>query len=82
MRKQNRPFATGSTTSTVSEEKPELLVGVLGCMAGTPQNQITGRRKIPDLVCRPDAYRDLPKLIAQVDEGDKAINTFLSREET
>jgi tRNA-2-methylthio-N6-dimethylallyladenosine synthase len=35
-----------------------------------------------DLVAGPDAYRDLPKLIAQVDEGSKAVNTFLSREET
>jgi hypothetical protein len=38
--------------------------------------------KIVDLVAGPDAYRDLPKLLAQVDEGDKAVNTFLSREET
>ena len=38
--------------------------------------------KIVDLVAGPDAYRDLPNLISQVDEGSRAVNTFLSREET
>jgi tRNA-2-methylthio-N6-dimethylallyladenosine synthase len=62
--------------------KPELLVGVLGCMAERLKSKLLDEEKIVDLVAGPDAYRDLPKLIAQVDEGDKAINTFLSREET
>jgi tRNA-2-methylthio-N6-dimethylallyladenosine synthase len=62
--------------------KPDLLVGVLGCMAERLKSKLLEEEKIVDLVAGPDAYRDLPKLIAQVDEGDKAINTFLSREET
>jgi tRNA-2-methylthio-N6-dimethylallyladenosine synthase len=62
--------------------KPELLVGILGCMAERLKTKLLEEEKIVDLVAGPDAYRDLPKLIAQVDEGDKAINTFLSREET
>jgi tRNA-2-methylthio-N6-dimethylallyladenosine synthase len=61
---------------------PDLLVGVLGCMAERLKSKLLEEEKIVDLVAGPDAYRDLPKLIAQVDEGDKAINTFLSREET
>lgn len=64
------------------KRKPELLVGVLGCMAERLKNKLLEEEKIVDLVAGPDAYRDLPKLIAQVDDGDKAINTFLSREET
>ncbi|HNH60395.1 MAG TPA: MiaB/RimO family radical SAM methylthiotransferase, partial [Cyclobacteriaceae bacterium] len=56
--------------------------GVLGCMAERLKTKLLEEEKIVDLVAGPDAYRDLPKLIAQVDEGDKAINTFLSREET
>lgn len=64
------------------KRKPELLVGVLGCMAERLKTKLLEEEKIVDLVAGPDAYRDLPKLIAQVDEGDKAINTFLSREET
>ncbi len=66
----------------VKKRKPELLVGVLGCMAERLKTKFLEEEKIVDLVAGPDAYRDLPKLIAQVDEGDKAINTFLSREET
>jgi tRNA-2-methylthio-N6-dimethylallyladenosine synthase len=62
--------------------KPELLVGVLGCMAERLKSKFLEEEKIVDLVAGPDAYRDLPKLISQVDEGEKAINTFLSREET
>lgn len=64
------------------KRKPELLVGVLGCMAERLKTKLLEEEKIVDLVAGPDAYRDLPRLIAQVDEGDKAINTFLSREET
>jgi tRNA-2-methylthio-N6-dimethylallyladenosine synthase len=66
----------------LKKHKPELLVGVLGCMAERLKTKFLEEEKIVDLVAGPDAYRDLPKLISQVDEGQKAINTFLSREET
>src|SRR5687767_9206074 len=66
----------------LKKQKPELLVGVLGCMAERLKAKFLEEEKIVDLVAGPDAYRDLPKLIAQVDDGEKAINTFLSREET
>jgi tRNA-2-methylthio-N6-dimethylallyladenosine synthase len=59
-----------------------MVVGVLGCMAERLKTKLLEEEKIVDLVAGPDAYRDLPKLIAQVDDGDRAINTFLSREET
>lgn len=62
--------------------KPELMIGVLGCMAERLKTNLLEEEKIVDLVAGPDAYRDLPKLINQVDEGAKAVNTFLSREET
>lgn len=66
----------------LKKNKPELLVGMLGCMAERLKSKLLEEEKIVDLVAGPDAYRDLPKLIAQVDEGDRAVNTFLSREET
>jgi tRNA-2-methylthio-N6-dimethylallyladenosine synthase len=66
----------------LKKQKPELLVGMLGCMAERLKSKLLEEEKIVDLVAGPDAYRDLPKLIAQVDDGDKAVNTFLSREET
>jgi tRNA-2-methylthio-N6-dimethylallyladenosine synthase len=64
------------------KKKPEMLVGVLGCMAERLKSKLLEEEKVVDLVAGPDAYRDLPKLIAQVDDGQKAVNTFLSREET
>jgi tRNA-2-methylthio-N6-dimethylallyladenosine synthase len=64
------------------KNKPELIVGVLGCMAERLKTKFLEEEKIVDLVAGPDAYRNLPELIAQVDDGQKAVNTFLSREET
>lgn len=68
--------------SGLKKQKPELIVGVLGCMAERLKTKLLEEEKIVDLVAGPDAYRDLPRLLSQVDEGDKAVNTFLSREET
>ncbi len=66
----------------IKKKKPNMMVGVLGCMAERLKNKLLDEEKIVDLVAGPDAYRDLPQLITQVDEGSKAVNTFLSREET
>lgn len=66
----------------LKKKKPEMMVGVLGCMAERLKTKLLEEEKIVDLVAGPDAYRDLPQLISQVDEGTKAVNTFLSREET
>ncbi|MBC7449150.1 MAG: tRNA (N6-isopentenyl adenosine(37)-C2)-methylthiotransferase MiaB [Hymenobacteraceae bacterium] len=61
---------------------PGLLVGVLGCMAERLKGKFLEEEKLVDLVVGPDAYRDLPGLIEQVDGGQKAVNVLLSREET
>src|SRR5690606_20653404 len=68
--------------NAVKKHRPEMLVGVLGCMAERWKSKLLEEEKIVDLVAGPDADRDLPQLISQVDEGEKAVNTFLSREET
>jgi tRNA-2-methylthio-N6-dimethylallyladenosine synthase len=68
--------------NSLKKTNPGLLVGVLGCMAERLKSKLLEEEKIVDLVAGPDAYRDLPKLISQVDDGAKAVNTFLSREET
>lgn len=62
--------------------KPDLLVGVLGCMAERLKKKFLEEEKIVDLVVGPDAYRDLPTLVATAESGQKAVNVFLSREET
>ncbi|RZM22325.1 MAG: tRNA (N6-isopentenyl adenosine(37)-C2)-methylthiotransferase MiaB, partial [Pedobacter sp.] len=61
---------------------PKLIVGVLGCMAERLKSKFLEEEKLVDVVVGPDAYRDLPSLIAQVEDGQKAINVMLSREET
>jgi len=60
----------------------DMTVGVLGCMAERIRDQIMEKEELVDLVVGPDAYRDLPKLLSDVDDGRKAVNTILSLEET
>ena len=66
----------------LKKKNPDITVGVLGCMAERLKSKLLEEEKIVDLVVGPDAYRDLPNLVNKVDEGQKAVNTFLSREET
>ena len=58
------------------------MVGVLGCMAERLKSKFLEEEKLVDVVVGPDAYRDLPNLIEQADDGQKAVNVLLSREET
>lgn len=66
----------------VKKKKPGLVIGVLGCMAERLKTKFLEEEKIVDLVAGPDAYRDLPNLITEAETGQKAVNVFLSREET
>jgi tRNA-2-methylthio-N6-dimethylallyladenosine synthase len=68
--------------NTIKKNKPELTIGILGCMAERLKEKLLEEEKIVDVVVGPDAYRDLPNLVASAEEGNKGINTFLSREET
>ncbi|MGB1308315.1 MAG: tRNA (N6-isopentenyl adenosine(37)-C2)-methylthiotransferase MiaB [Oceanihabitans sp.] len=61
---------------------PKMKVGVLGCMAERLKSKFLEEEKIVDLVVGPDAYKDLPNLLAEVDDGRDAINVILSKEET
>jgi len=68
---------------TIAKVKnPGLVVGVLGCMAERLKSKFLEEEKLVDVVVGPDAYRDLPALIGRVDDGQKAVNVLLSREET
>lgn len=68
--------------SVKKKENPNLIIGVLGCMAERLKTKFLDDEKIVDLVIGPDAYRDLPNLIKDVNDGRKAINVILSLEET
>jgi tRNA-2-methylthio-N6-dimethylallyladenosine synthase len=66
----------------IKKANPSLLIGMLGCMAERLKTKLLEEEKLVDIVVGPDAYRSLPVLINQADEGQKAVNVLLSREET
>ena len=66
----------------VKKINPSMKVGVLGCMAERLKAKFLEEEKIVDLVVGPDAYRDLPNLVEEVEAGRDAVNVILSKEET
>lgn len=68
--------------NAIKKEKPELLIGILGCMAERLKKKLVEEEKLVDIVAGPDAYRSLPSLIDEALSGQKVVNVLLSREET
>ena len=66
----------------LKNKKRPVSVGVIGCMAERVKEQLLEEEPVVDLVVGPDAYRDLPALLQEVESGQKGINTILSLEET
>lgn len=71
-----------SQLKSTKKHKPELKVGILGCMAERLKKQLLEEEKLVDIVAGPDSYRELPALVEEVEDGQKAINVMLSLEET
>lgn len=68
--------------NAVKKTNPHMKVGVLGCMAERLKSKFLEEEKIVDMVVGPDAYKDLPNLIQEIDEGRNAVNVILSKDET
>ena len=68
--------------NAVKKINPKMKVGVLGCMAERLKEKFLEEEKIVDLVVGPDAYRDLPNLLEEIDAGRDAVNVTLSKDET
>jgi tRNA-2-methylthio-N6-dimethylallyladenosine synthase len=66
----------------LKRKKPQLLLGVIGCMAGRLKEKLLEQEQSVDLVVGPDAYRDLPNLVSMAKAGQKGVNVELLREET
>lgn len=71
-----------SLFNKIKRSKPGMMIGVLGCMAERLKSKFLEEEKLVDIVVGPDAYRDIPNLLKGVEEGQKGVNVFLSREET
>lgn len=68
--------------NAAKKANPNMKVGVLGCMAERLKSKFLEEEKIVDLVVGPDAYKDLPNLLQEVETGRDAVNVILSKEET
>ena len=68
--------------NAIKKINPSMKVGVLGCMAERLKSKFLEEEKIVDMVVGPDAYKDIPNLLKEVEEGRDAINVILSKEET
>jgi tRNA-2-methylthio-N6-dimethylallyladenosine synthase len=68
--------------NAVKRINPKMKVGVLGCMAERLKEKFLDEEKIVDMVVGPDAYKDLPNLLAEIEDGRDAINVILSKDET
>ncbi|NXX26041.1 CK5P1 protein, partial [Nicator chloris] len=64
------------------QARARLRIGILGCMAERLKEEILHREKLVDVVAGPDAYRDLPRLLAVAESGQQAANVLLSLDET
>lgn len=67
--------------NAMKKKRKGLIVGILGCMAERAKQELLENQAV-DLVAGPDAYLDLPNLIAAAEAGQKAINVELSTTET
>ena len=68
--------------NAVKKNRPNMKVGLLGCMAERLKSKLLEEEKIVDMIVGPDAYKDLPNLIQEIDEGRNAVNVILSKDET
>jgi tRNA-2-methylthio-N6-dimethylallyladenosine synthase len=68
--------------NAVKRINPKMKVGVLGCMAERLKEKFLDEEKIVDMVVGPDAYKDLPNLLKEVEDGHDAVNVILSKDET
>jgi tRNA-2-methylthio-N6-dimethylallyladenosine synthase len=68
--------------SHLKKHKVDLKIGIIGCMAERLKEKLIETEQLVDIVVGPDAYRELPILVAEAEAGHKAVNVLLSREET
>ena len=79
---EQRIYGRLGNFKTIKNSKPDLIVGILGCMAERLRKDLIEEKKIVDLIVGPDEYRRIPELIDVAFHGDKGIGVRLSKTET
>ncbi|MBQ3174080.1 MAG: tRNA (N6-isopentenyl adenosine(37)-C2)-methylthiotransferase MiaB [Alistipes sp.] len=79
---EQRIWGRLSEMRRMRKHKPSLIIGIIGCMAERLKEELTKGGTGVDIVAGPDAYRDLPRLVREVDNGAAGVNVELSKEET
>lgn len=79
---EQRIYGRLGNLKNLKTKKPELVLGILGCMAERLRKDLIEEKKIVDVVVGPDEYRRLPEYIDVAFNGDKGIGVKLSRTET
>ena len=79
---EQRIWGRLSEMRRMRKQKGSLIIGVIGCMAERLKEDLTKGGTGVDIVAGPDAYRDLPRLVREVDNGATGVNVELSKEET
>lgn len=79
---ENKIFNRLKEITSLKKKNHSLVVGILGCMAERLKDELIAKADVVDLIVGPDAYRNIPSLIEELNFNSKAINTQLSLEET
>ena len=79
---EQRIYGRLGNLKTLKDKKPDMVVGILGCMAERLRKNLIEEKKLVDMVVGPDEYRRLPEFLDVVYSGGKGIGVKLSRTET
>ncbi len=79
---EQRIYGRLGNFKTIKNSKPDLIIGILGCMAERLRKDLIEEKKMVDLIVGPDEYRRLPDLIDVAFNGEKGIGVRLSKTET
>jgi len=66
---ENRVFGRLDALHLLKQQRPELIIGVLGCMAIRLQDELLNRKSFVNFVLGPDNYRALPTILSNLNNG-------------